>query len=503
MTDVQRRTRGADQPLRPDPALHDPPVPAPTRTPVRTGRCSSRSSPTATGPAPGTATSRGTSTWTATTRPTPASRRCWPNRTGPSSKASSRPSSRSVLTQELHLSFDRVAVAYRRAMARLRQAGSAAPAPGTSSGRQRRHRRRHRAPELRGGTTVKVSEIPGLRDQWYAVARAEDVHAGRPLGVQLFGPGLHAVGTGQRASRAHRGALPSPRCPTGRRHHRGRPPGVLLPRLAVRPVGDVRCASRSSSRACPYPPRPGPARGRWSSATGCAGPASANRRPTARRRGTRPTSSVGACRSTSSSRGRPVRCASSTTTSTCPTRRSCTRAPSGTQRARLVPRTSSSARPRAFGPRCPRTWAASGPKWATADEGRRYERTQETELLSPVQTRIRLSYGGAAADYCLLRLGHPARRRALAVRAGLGPGRHRGRAALRDVLGVLAAGHDRGQGRARRDQPGLPRGRDHRGPPPLRQGDPGVPAPAGPTGWPRPSERTGRARRRTCGSPIG
>jgi hypothetical protein len=33
------------------------------------------------------------------------------------------------------------------------------------------------------------------------------------------------------------------------------------------------------------------------------------------------------------------------------------------------------------------------------DEGLRYERTQDTELLSVVQTRIRLSYGGSAADY--------------------------------------------------------------------------------------------------------
>jgi phenylpropionate dioxygenase-like ring-hydroxylating dioxygenase large terminal subunit len=41
-----------------------------------------------------------------------------------------------------------------------------------------------------------------------------------------------------------------------------------------------------------------------------------------------------------------------------------------------------------------------GPQIGEANEGRRYERTQETELLGPVHTRIRLSYGGEAADYC-------------------------------------------------------------------------------------------------------
>jgi hypothetical protein len=41
-----------------------------------------------------------------------------------------------------------------------------------------------------------------------------------------------------------------------------------------------------------------------------------------------------------------------------------------------------------------------GPQLGEANEGRRYERTQETELLGPVHTRIRLNYGGEAADYC-------------------------------------------------------------------------------------------------------
>jgi phenylpropionate dioxygenase-like ring-hydroxylating dioxygenase large terminal subunit len=41
-----------------------------------------------------------------------------------------------------------------------------------------------------------------------------------------------------------------------------------------------------------------------------------------------------------------------------------------------------------------------GPQLGDSNEGRRYERTQETELLGPVHTRIRLSYGGSAADYC-------------------------------------------------------------------------------------------------------
>ncbi|MGD0810962.1 MAG: hypothetical protein ABSA91_14825, partial [Acidimicrobiales bacterium] len=41
-----------------------------------------------------------------------------------------------------------------------------------------------------------------------------------------------------------------------------------------------------------------------------------------------------------------------------------------------------------------------GPQLGEANEVRRYERTQETELLGPVHTRIRLSYGGTAADYC-------------------------------------------------------------------------------------------------------
>jgi phenylpropionate dioxygenase-like ring-hydroxylating dioxygenase large terminal subunit len=52
-----------------------------------------------------------------------------------------------------------------------------------------------------------------------------------------------------------------------------------------------------------------------------------------------------------------------------------------------------------FRARVPQDVGGVGPQIGDADEGHRYERTQETELLTPVQTRIRLSYGGSAADY--------------------------------------------------------------------------------------------------------
>jgi vanillate O-demethylase monooxygenase subunit len=56
--------------------------------------------------------------------------------------------------------------------------------------------------------------------------------------------------------------------------------------------------------------------------------------------------------------------------------------------------------PTGFRANVPQDVGGVGPQLGEANEGRRYERTQETELLGPVHTRIRLSYGGAAADYC-------------------------------------------------------------------------------------------------------
>jgi nitrite reductase/ring-hydroxylating ferredoxin subunit len=41
-----------------------------------------------------------------------------------------------------------------------------------------------------------------------------------------------------------------------------------------------------------------------------------------------------------------------------------------------------------------------GPQLGIADEGLRFERTTEVELLTPVQTRILLAYDGIAPDYC-------------------------------------------------------------------------------------------------------
>ncbi len=41
-----------------------------------------------------------------------------------------------------------------------------------------------------------------------------------------------------------------------------------------------------------------------------------------------------------------------------------------------------------------------GPQMGIADETRRFERRSEVELLGPLTTRIRLSYGGAPPDYC-------------------------------------------------------------------------------------------------------
>lgn len=55
--------------------------------------------------------------------------------------------------------------------------------------------------------------------------------------------------------------------------------------------------------------------------------------------------------------------------------------------------------PAGFRAKVPQDVGGVGPQMGDEDEGRRYERTQETELLSPVHTRIRLSYGGGAHDY--------------------------------------------------------------------------------------------------------
>ena len=52
-----------------------------------------------------------------------------------------------------------------------------------------------------------------------------------------------------------------------------------------------------------------------------------------------------------------------------------------------------------FRARVPQDVGGVGPQIGDSDEGRRYERTQETELLTAVQTRIRLRYDGSAADY--------------------------------------------------------------------------------------------------------
>ncbi len=55
---------------------------------------------------------------------------------------------------------------------------------------------------------------------------------------------------------------------------------------------------------------------------------------------------------------------------------------------------------RGFRASIPQTVAGVGPQMGVTDESLMFERFQEVELLSPVQTRIRLSYGGQAPDYC-------------------------------------------------------------------------------------------------------
>jgi len=52
-----------------------------------------------------------------------------------------------------------------------------------------------------------------------------------------------------------------------------------------------------------------------------------------------------------------------------------------------------------FRARVPQDVGGVGPQMGVDDEALSFERTQETELLSPVHTRIRLSYGGTACDY--------------------------------------------------------------------------------------------------------
>jgi len=52
-----------------------------------------------------------------------------------------------------------------------------------------------------------------------------------------------------------------------------------------------------------------------------------------------------------------------------------------------------------FRAQVPQDVGGVGPQMGDADEAHHYERTQETELLDAVHTRIRLRYGGSAPDY--------------------------------------------------------------------------------------------------------
>lgn len=245
---------------------------------------------------------------------------------------------------------------------------------------------------------MRVAEIPALRDQWYAVARSEDVHAGRPLRVRLLGEDYTLWAP------AHGGpVLTEAFCP-----HRGA-------RLAAGSIqGDrlVCCYHGwqfSATGQCVHVPQQEP---------GLPVP------PKARARTWPVVERYGLCWA----------CVGSPVTDGPPPWREADDLGWRVQVDFFEPWTASALRiidnnldlshpafvhrgtfgdpsrprvapyevertPTGFRANVPQDVGGVGPQMGDGDEGRRYERTQETELLSPVHTRIRLRYGGSAADY--------------------------------------------------------------------------------------------------------
>jgi phenylpropionate dioxygenase-like ring-hydroxylating dioxygenase large terminal subunit len=245
---------------------------------------------------------------------------------------------------------------------------------------------------------VKVSEIPGLRDQWYAVARVEDAHAGTPLPVRLFGQDytLWAPGSGSPV-------LAQPFCP-----HRGA-------RLAAGSIKGDRLVciyhgwEFAPSGLCmhvpqlepglPVPPKARtqtwPVVERYGLCWACVGEPATDGPPPWREAdelGWRV--QVDFLEPWAAS---ALRIVDNNLDLSHPS--FVHQGTFGDPSRPLVAPYELERTAAGFRAQVPQDVGGVGPQMGEADEGRRFERTQDTELLSPVQTRIRLRYEGSAPDY--------------------------------------------------------------------------------------------------------
>jgi phenylpropionate dioxygenase-like ring-hydroxylating dioxygenase large terminal subunit len=245
---------------------------------------------------------------------------------------------------------------------------------------------------------VRVSQIPGLRDQWYALARAEDAHAGRPLGVRLLGqdytlwapddgpPVLTEALCPHRGARLAAGNIEGDRLVCCYHGWQYAPSGVCVHIPQLEP-------------GLPIPPkartRTWPVVERYGLCWGCVGEPGADGPPPwpeADDLGWRVQVDFFEPWAASALRiidnnldlSHPAFVHKGTF---------------GDPTRPLVPAYELERTPKGFRAQVPQDVGGAGPQMGDLDEGRRYERTQDTELLSPVQTRIRLRYGGTAPDY--------------------------------------------------------------------------------------------------------
>lgn len=245
---------------------------------------------------------------------------------------------------------------------------------------------------------MKVSKIPALRNLWYAVARADHAYAGAPLPVRLFGEEytLWAPGPGQ-------AVLTEAYCP-----HRG----ARLSAATIEGERLVCCYHGwqfSSSGACtrvpqleaglPIPPkarvRTWPVVERYGLCWACVGEPATDGPPGFREAdelGWRTQLDFFEPWATSALRvidnnldlSHPAFVHQGTF---------------GDPTRPLVAPYDLERTAGGFLTRVPQDVGGVGPQMGDSDEARRYQRAQETELLDLVHTRIRLSYGGKAADY--------------------------------------------------------------------------------------------------------
>ena len=245
---------------------------------------------------------------------------------------------------------------------------------------------------------MKVSEISALRDQWYAIARLDDVRQGVPVAVRLLGQPytlwkpLHGAPVLTEAFCPHRGARLSAASICGDRlvccYHGWEygPTGACLrvPQLE----SDLPIPSKARLRTWPVVERYGLC---W----GCVGnPVSEGPPPFEEVDALGWRVQVDFLEPWAAS---ALRIIDNNLDISHPA--FIHKGTFGDPTRPLVAPYEVEPTARGFRAVVPQDVGGVGPQIGEADEGRRYERTQETELLTAVQTRIRLSYGGSAADY--------------------------------------------------------------------------------------------------------